>query len=212
MGWFDNDAKETPQSATAPTPAATPSRVTPSRVATPAADKGGSTIGERVQITGTIVADDELVIYGKVEGNIRARGALRIAEGAEVKAVVRGTKVLLEGRLEGDLHAGELAVLGATATLAGNIKAPSLEVKEGAFVKGSVEMPRPEAPAEKAEPAQAKPTAGKPAESEAPGRPAAAKAAKPGVEPASTSDTAPKASGGGKEAAPAPGPAPASRG
>jgi len=142
MGWFDNDPKDNPaggapRSAISPSPAA--------KVATPTRPSG-STIGERVHISGTIVAKEELTIHGKVDGDIHARQPLRIAKGAAVKALVEGTRVLLEGSMEGNLVATEAVVLGPTARLAGDIKAPSLEVQDGAVLKGSVEMPRPQAP------------------------------------------------------------------
>lgn len=131
MGWFDSE--QTPEKASV-TPANAPQR-------RPApAPETGSTLGRQVQVDGTIVCGEDLTILGKVEGTIRAKGTLTIAKEAEVRASIDGQRVLVHGRVEGDVHGGERVVLGPTASLIGNIQAPALEITEGAFFKGSVEM------------------------------------------------------------------------
>ena len=146
MGWFDQETKDDGGSA----PVAAP--VTQQRAATaPAAGshQGSSTIGQRVQINGTVVSDEDLEIVGKVEGTIHTRKGLRVGREAEVKAVINGTEVLVEGSVKGDINASEKLVLGATAVLTGNIKTPSLEIRDGAFFRGQVTMQHPERAAEK---------------------------------------------------------------
>ena len=139
MGWFDNDNKEKVQ---APQEPARPA--VPSTAASPPppvrASATGSTVGQRMRITGTIVSDEDLEIVGRVEGEIHARETLAIAKDAEVKAVVRGRRVVVEGALQGDVHATELVVLGATSAVQGDIHTPSLEIREGALFRGSVKM------------------------------------------------------------------------
>ena len=146
MGWFDQETKDDGGSA----PVAAPK--TQQRAATaPAAGphQGSSTIGQRVQINGTVVSDEDLEIVGKVEGTIHTRKGLRVARDAEVKAVINGTEVLVEGSVQGDVNASEKLVLGATAVLTGNIKTPSLEIRDGAYFRGQVTMQHPERAAEK---------------------------------------------------------------
>ncbi len=135
MGWFDNDEKE--GTGTAPpgpqAPVSAPA-TTPSRAA------GGSTLGERVHVNGTITCDEDLTILGKVEGQIHAREKLLIAKEAQIQAVIKGTKVMVEGTVKGDVHAIGTLVLGPTASFTGNIKTSSLQIRDGAYLKGSVEM------------------------------------------------------------------------
>lgn len=146
MGWFDQETKDEGAAAvTAPSTQQRTASASPAR-----ADRGGSTIGRRVQINGTVVSDEDLEIVGKVEGTIHTRKALRVAREAEVKAVINGTEVLVEGAVNGDINASETLVLGATAVLTGNIKTPSLQIREGAFFRGQVTMQRPETTAGKA--------------------------------------------------------------
>lgn len=147
MGWFDQETKD--GGTTPATVAKTPRR---DGAPSPAGSrKGSSTIGQRVQINGTIISDEDLEIVGKVEGTIHTRKGLRVAREANVKAVINGTEVLVEGTVNGDINASEKLVLGATAVLTGNIKTPSLQIRDGAFFRGQVTMQQPEKVAAKPE-------------------------------------------------------------
>ena len=135
MGWFDNEQG-------ADKPNAPPRKVAP-RVSVEnagAAPEVGSTLGRQVHVDGTIVCGEDLTILGKVEGTIRAKGTLVIAKEADVRATIDGQRVIVHGKVDGNVHGAEKVVLGATAALTGNIEAPALEMTEGAFLKGSVEM------------------------------------------------------------------------
>lgn len=135
MGWFDNEGKD----GAGTTPLAPQTPDSPAAAPAPAA-AAGSTLGERVHVNGTITCEEDLTILGKVEGQIHVREKLLIAKQAEVQALIKGTKVMVEGTVKGDIHAAGTLVLGATASLTGNIKTPSLQVRDGAYFKGSVEM------------------------------------------------------------------------
>jgi cytoskeletal protein CcmA (bactofilin family) len=116
-------------------------------------------VGARMKVTGTIVSDEDLEIVGQVEGEIRARETLSIAKDAEVRAVVHGRRVVLEGALHGDIHASELVVLGNSSTMQGDIHTPTLEIREGALFRGSVKMKAAQQREERSAPAGDKSTA-----------------------------------------------------
>jgi cytoskeletal protein CcmA (bactofilin family) len=138
MGWFDNeegaDTGNGPTTGSAQRPAV---RTAPP---SPSGAEAGSTLGRHVHVDGTIVCGEDLTILGKVEGTIRAKGTLVIAEQADVKAKIDGQRVLVHGKVEGNVHADEKVTLGPTAHLIGNIDVSTLEVLEGAFLRGNVEM------------------------------------------------------------------------
>lgn len=139
MGWFDSEKDDKGQ-AVEPVRSAP---VTPS----PAPSSGrsdGSTLGERIHVDGTIVSEEGLKILGRVEGKIQARQELTVAKGARVLAVIQGRRVVIEGAVKGDIRASEVVLLGPTASLEGNISTPSLQIQEGAFFKGNVEMKQAE--------------------------------------------------------------------
>ena len=138
MGWFDNEEGGDTESAST---AGNPQRPTMKAAAsTPAGSEAGSTLGRNVHVDGTIVCGEDLTILGKVEGTIRAKGTLVIAEQADVRAAIDGQRVLVHGKVKGNVHGDEKVVLGPTAHLTGNIDVLTLEILEGAYLKGSVEM------------------------------------------------------------------------
>ena len=137
MGWFDNEQDQRKSNAMVPQPE--PRR----RTATAASPESGSTMGRQIQVDGTIVCEEDLTILGRVDGNIHAQGTLVIAKEADVHATIDGQRVLVHGKVDGDVHGSERVVLGQTARLMGNVEATTLEIKEGAYFNGNVEMHLP---------------------------------------------------------------------
>ena len=72
-----------------------------------------------------------------------SQGTLVIAKEADVHAKIDGQRVLVHGKVDGDVHGSERVVLGQTARLMGNIEAKTLEIIEGAYFNGNVEMHLP---------------------------------------------------------------------
>ncbi len=138
MGWFDNeqDAENRPTGT-----AAQPSNPRPTAPrSSPAKDSSGSTLGRQIHVDGAIVCDEDLTILGKVDGTIRAKGTLVISSDADVHAKIDGQRVIVHGKVDGDVEGAELVVIGQTGHLTGNIRTPTLEIVEGAHFKGSVDM------------------------------------------------------------------------
>ena len=150
MGWFDNEQDGQQPNAAAPHQA--PSR-TVAKAAPAAAPESGSTLGRQIHVDGTIVCDEDLTILGRVDGTLRAKGTLVIAKEADVRAKIDGQRVLVHGKVNGNVHGAERVVLGQTARLTGNIEAPTLEIIEGAYFKGNVEMQAPKPAKKEAAPA-----------------------------------------------------------
>lgn len=143
MGWFDNeDDAERPSAA----PPQSPPRPAPK--APTGTPESGSTLGRQIHVDGTIVCGEDLTILGKVDGTIRAKGTLVIAKEADVRAKIDGQRVLVHGKVTGNVQGAERVVLGQTARLTGNIEAPTLEIIEGAYFKGNIDM-KPAKPAKK---------------------------------------------------------------
>lgn len=142
MGWFDNE--EEGQQPGAASPQSSPPR--PASKPTPVgAPDVGSTLGRKIHVDGTIICDEDLTILGRVDGTILSKGTLVIAKGADVRAKIDGQRVLVHGKVSGNVQGAERVVLGQTARLTGNIEAPTLEIIEGAYFKGDVEMQLPKA-------------------------------------------------------------------
>jgi cytoskeletal protein CcmA (bactofilin family) len=115
--------------------------------ATPAvAQKVESPADARTQIgPGTVIKGDvniqgEAIIYGTVEGNLTASGAVDVLKGGLVKAEIRGKSVRVAGSVEGKIVSGDKVQLVTGAHVLGDIHSQSLKIEEGVFFQGACVM------------------------------------------------------------------------
>jgi cytoskeletal protein CcmA (bactofilin family) len=91
---------------------------------------------------GTIAFKDpvNLRINGSFEGKLDARGNLTIGENAKVKANINGDRIIIAGKVTGDIHATQGLSVIAPAVILGNVVTPRLSVSEGAVIEGQISM------------------------------------------------------------------------
>ena len=91
---------------------------------------------------GTIAFKDpvNLRINGSFEGKLDTRGNLTIGENAKIRASIHGDRIVIAGKVKGDVTATQSLSLIAPASLEGNITTPRLSVTEGAILEGQVAM------------------------------------------------------------------------
>lgn len=91
---------------------------------------------------GTIAFKDpvNLRINGSFEGKLDTRGSLTIGENAKVRAQIHGDRIVIAGKVKGDVTATQSLSLIAPAVLEGNATTPRLTVTEGAILEGQVAM------------------------------------------------------------------------
>lgn len=99
-----------------------------------------SILGPTIQFKGELAADEDLVIQGKIDGEIIHTQRLTIGRDGTVKANVRAQMVIIEGAVEGDVRADKSVVVKETANMRGNICAPSVSILQGASFNGGVDM------------------------------------------------------------------------
>ena len=99
-------------------------------------------IGPRMVIKGDIEFEGELMIQGKVTGNIRSqedgKSILRIDEKAEVIGDVDVPVVKVSGILKGNVSASELLHLHPTGTIVGPVKYNNIQLESGGTLEGSL--------------------------------------------------------------------------
>lgn len=123
-----------PPAATAPpAPAAAPSQV-------PRKSAGPCVIASGISISGEISGDEDVVIEGRVEGNIRVGRDLKVAGSGIVKATVEAQSITVAGELVGDCLATGRVEIQSTGRVTGNIRAPKIVIAEGAMFKGMSDM------------------------------------------------------------------------
>lgn len=91
---------------------------------------------------GTIAFKDpvNLRINGSFEGKLDTRGNLTIGENAKVRAQINGDRIVIAGKVKGDITATQSLSLVPPATVEGNVTTPRLSVGEGALLEGTVAM------------------------------------------------------------------------
>ena len=94
---------------------------------------------EGIEIIGTIKFQNDMIIDGKVEGEIQSdKGTVTIGENARIKGDVRAGEVKMFGHVEGGIHA-ERCELKANSRLEGDITTKSLKMEEGALLSGKMQ-------------------------------------------------------------------------
>ncbi len=91
---------------------------------------------------GTISFNDpvNLRINGSFEGKLDTKGNLTIGENAVVKASIHGDKIIVAGKVTGDIVALQSLSIISPAVIQGNITTPRLSVTDGSRIDGQVTM------------------------------------------------------------------------
>jgi len=150
MGIFgkepDTKPAEPPPPARTSTPAA-PERerdkVSPAAGAAAAATlsrAGTCVIAPKTVVKGEITGDEDIVVEGNVEGQIRISKDLRVGANGVVKATVEAQSIIVSGELIGDCQAAIRVEIQSTGRLTGNIRAPKIVIAEGAMFRGNSDM------------------------------------------------------------------------
>ena len=100
----------------------------------------GSILDPNIEINGNIDVTANLVIHGKVNGNVTSTQILNTAKGSKIKGNIIAKNAMINGEVHGDLEVSEKIVLGQTAHLVGNLKASILIIEEGAKFDGMSNM------------------------------------------------------------------------
>jgi len=89
-----------------------------------------------VEINGSIKFSQNLIIDGKIEGEILSGGDLTIGEHAVIKGNVTTRSVVILGEMNGNITVTDRCELTSTARLDGDVKAGTLAIQEGASFIG----------------------------------------------------------------------------
>ncbi len=93
-----------------------------------------------VEIKGSIKFQNELIIDGKIEGEIISNGVLTVGENAEVRGEIKTKSVTVLGKVHGNITVEERCELKTRAQLLGDLKAARLMIEEGATFVGKSEV------------------------------------------------------------------------
>jgi cytoskeletal protein CcmA (bactofilin family) len=99
-------------------------------------------IGAKARVVGEITGDEDVLIQGRFEGNIKVGRRVTVAPSGEVKGDIHGRSVVVGGRVHGQIRADERAELAASAAVQGNVNAPKVVIAEGLNSRETWRCPR----------------------------------------------------------------------
>ncbi len=100
-------------------------------------------LGPTTSFSGTLKFDSSLMIRGKFEGDIDAKGTLYIDAGATVNVGrIRAMSIIVAGSVRGDLEAADKVEFHSSAQVRGNVKTAKLRIADGVLFEGRCEMVR----------------------------------------------------------------------
>jgi cytoskeletal protein CcmA (bactofilin family) len=101
---------------------------------------GKNLLSADVEIKGSIKFQNELIIDGKVEGEITSAGVLTVGENAEIRGEIKTKSVTVLGKVHGNITVEERCELKGRAVLQGDLKAARLAIEDGATFVGKSEV------------------------------------------------------------------------
>jgi cytoskeletal protein CcmA (bactofilin family) len=94
-----------------------------------------SSISSGMTITGKVICDGTIKIFGRIEGELHGSTVV-IADGAQIEGDVVAEDLTVSGRVKGTIHAKRVKLTG-TADVDGDICHRSLSIEENARFEGS---------------------------------------------------------------------------
>jgi cytoskeletal protein CcmA (bactofilin family) len=107
---------------------------------TMAEHSGKDVLSSDVEIKGSIKFQKELLIDGKVEGEINSDGVLTIGENADIRGEIKTKSITVFGKVHGNITVAERCELKSKCTLQGDLKAARLVIEDGATFIGKSEV------------------------------------------------------------------------
>ncbi|MDR1174894.1 MAG: polymer-forming cytoskeletal protein [Treponema sp.] len=93
-----------------------------------------------IEFNGTLNFEKSFLIRGKMSGNIIAKGLLVIDEDAVVEANIQAGRVVIRGKVKGNVTAAEKVELTISGKLIGNVTAPEILMETGCTFNGLCTM------------------------------------------------------------------------
>ena len=99
-----------------------------------------ATIGARIVVSGRLTGDEEVSVFGRVEGTVSLSNHLIVEVGGIVVADLEVQSLAIHGAMNGNVVAKDVVTLHSGCVVTGNLRAPRVIVEEGARFKGNIDM------------------------------------------------------------------------
>lgn len=101
----------------------------------------GTTVGVNVALSGTLKDQNDISIFGLIDGEVISEKTVNIGKTAQVKGPVKGQMVIIAGVVRGSVDASERLELLDSGKVFGSISTKDLVVHSGATLIGKSTMP-----------------------------------------------------------------------
>jgi cytoskeletal protein CcmA (bactofilin family) len=107
--------------------------------------RGPAVIGKSVMIKGQIFSREDLTIDGEIDGSVELQEhRLTVGPHGKLQAGVKAREIVVLGTIHGNVEASDKIHIRKEAKLVGDIKTARIEIEDGAYFKGSIDIARPE--------------------------------------------------------------------
>ena len=143
--WKKEDARSqgVADNSTGPGVPATPNLSAPrdSGFTVPAAPRTSGSISPGIRIKGEVTGNEDLFLDGHFEGKLNlSNGKLTIGPNGQIKADLFAREIIVLGRVDGRIVGRERIQLGSTGNVAGDLQTERLAIKDGAILRGKIEI------------------------------------------------------------------------
>jgi cytoskeletal protein CcmA (bactofilin family) len=103
--------------------------------------RGETYIGKSIVIKGDVSGGGSVYWDGELEGSVELQeGAFAVGPEGRVRANLQACSIVVQGRVEGDIHGFERTELKRSAIVVGDIHTPRIAIEEGASLEGTVQV------------------------------------------------------------------------
>ncbi len=106
----------------------------------PTSEEISAYLGKQTLFEGKMTFEGVFRLDGKFEGEIFDSGTLIVGETAVIKGKVGLDTIIINGLVEGDLHAKTRVEIHSTGKVYGTVSTPILTVNEGGILEGHCKM------------------------------------------------------------------------
>ena len=100
-------------------------------------------IGEHISIEGSIRGEENLEIEGSMKGSIElGKHNFRVGHNGQVEGEITAQNVSVSGEFKGNIKSHQKVEVTRQADFYGEIRAKSISIEDGAYIKGMIELDR----------------------------------------------------------------------
>jgi cytoskeletal protein CcmA (bactofilin family) len=103
-------------------------------------ERAAGVIAPGLFLRGELRGEDDLIIQGRVEGEITLKQHLTVETTGVIVADVQTKNITIKGEMRGNMTAEDKVEIHQGARVVGNITAPRVVIAEGARFKGHIDM------------------------------------------------------------------------